>query len=185
MRTGLYAAALALRRMGDRLAKFLERTILMPLIVPQLITGLALLLILNRAGVGLSLATIILGQSLVWMPIVVTQVYARLRRLDPQLEWASMDLGATRVATFFLVTLPAIRTSVIGSALLVFTLSFDELPVTFFLTGAENTLPMYIWSMLRIGITPEINAIATLTVFASIMLIILGIRFLLRSREDR
>lgn len=175
--------ALALHRLGGRTAAILERTFLLPLVVPQLITGLALLLILNRSGVGLSLLTIILGQSLVWMPIVVTQVYARLQRLDPELEQASLDLGASRLETFFLVILPSIRTAVIGSALLVFTLSFDELPVTFFLTGSENTLPMHIWSMLRIGITPEINAIATLTVLASILFIVLGIRLLLPPRD--
>lgn len=170
--------ALTLRRLEGRVARLLERTILMPLIVPQLITGLALLLILNRSGIQLSLLTIILGQSIVWMPLVVTQVYTRLRGLEAELEQASMDLGANRLQTFSLVTLPSIRTSVLGSALLVFTLSFDELPVTFFLTGSENTLPMHIWSMLRIGITPEINAIASLTVLASIVLILLGIRFL-------
>jgi len=173
--------ALALRRIKGNFARLLERTILMPLIVPQLITGLALLLILNRAGVQLSLLTIILGQSIVWMPLVVTQVYARLQSLEVELEQASMDLGANRLQTFWRVTLPSIRTSVIGSALLVFTLSFDELPVTFFLTGSENTLPMHIWSMLRIGITPEINAIASLTVLVSVILILAGIR-LLRSK---
>lgn len=178
------ALALALRMMGARMAAFLERTFLMPLIVPQLITGLALLLILNRSGIELSLLTIILGHSLVWMPIVVTQVYARLRRLDPQLEQASMDLGANRFQTFLYVTLPSIRVSIIGSALLVFTLSFDELPVTFFLTGSENTLPMHIWSMLRIGITPEINAIATITVTVSIVLVIVGLQLLWKSKES-
>lgn len=95
----------------------------------------------------------------------------------------TMDLGANRLQTFFLITLPNIRTAVVGSALLVFTLSFDELPVTFFLTGAQNTLPMHIWSMLRIGITPEINAIASLTVGVSIVLILIGLRLLARNRE--
>lgn len=175
--------ALALRRIGGRLGALLEQTMLMPLIIPQLITGLALLIILNRSGAGLSLASVILGQSIVWMPIVVTQVYARLQQLKANLEQASMDLGANRLFTFFLVTLPTIRTAVIGSALLVFTLSFDELPVTFFLTGAENTLPMHIWSMLRIGITPEINAIASLTVGVSIVLILLGLRLLAKDRR--
>jgi len=174
--------ALGLRRLRGRLANGFERALLLPLIVPQLITGLALLIILHRLGIGLSLLTVILGQSLVWVPIVVTQVLARLQRVNPNLEQASMDLGGNRLQTFFLITLPGIRTAVIGSALLVFTLSFDELPVTFFLTGSRNTLPMHIWSMLRIGITPEINAIATLTVGLSVVLIIVGIRLLTRTR---
>ncbi len=175
--------ALALARLRGRLADLLERTFLLPLIVPQVITGLALLLLLNRSGVGLSLGTVILGQTLVWTPIVMTQVLARLKRVDANLAQASMDLGAGRLATFFLVVLPNIRTAVIGSALLVFTLSFDELPVTFFLTGAENTLPMHIWSMLRIGITPEINAIASITVGVSILLIFAAVRLLARNRK--
>jgi len=175
--------ALALRRLGGRLGTSIERALLLPLIIPQLITGLAVLLILNRLGVGLSLGTVILGQSLVWMPIVVTQVLARLQRVNPNLEKASMDLGAGAWHTFFLITLPSIRTAIIGSALLVFTLSFDELPVTFFLTGSQNTLPMHIWSMLRIGITPEINAIATVTVGVSVLLILAGIRMLARDRR--
>tara|TARA_R100000365_G_C2748110_1_gene78913 strand:+ start:4133 stop:4924 length:792 start_codon:yes stop_codon:yes gene_type:complete len=173
------ALAMALRGAGTRIAAVLERMILMPLIVPQLVTGLAVLLVLNRSDVQLSLLTIILGQSIVWMPIVVTQVYARLMALPPEIEQAARDLGANPVQTFFLITLPSISTAVAGSALLVFTLSFDELPVTFFLTGSENTLPMFIWSMMRVGITPEINAIATITVIGSIVMIALGTKLLL------
>lgn len=93
-----------------------------------------------------------------------------------------MDLGANRIQTFFRVILPNISTALIGSELLVFTLSFDELPVTFFLIGARNTLPMYIWSMLRTGITPEINAIATITVGFSIILILSGMWLLGREQ---
>lgn len=166
--------ALAMWRLPHRIAAVLERAFLLPLIIPQIITGLALLVILNRVGVELSLATIVIGQAIVWMPIMVTVVYARLRRLGPELAQASRDLGAPPFATFFLVTLPNIKTSVIGAALLIFTLSFDELPVTFFLTGGDNTLPMHIWSMLRLGITPEINAVATITVGVSIILILAG-----------
>lgn len=175
--------ALALRRLPARLRDFLERTLLLPLIIPQIITGLSLLIILNRAGVELSLATVVLGQSIVWMPIVVTVVHARLLRIGGELEAASADLGANAWQTFFLITWPSIRTSVLGAALLVFTLSFDELPVTFFLIGGDNTLPMYIWSMMRIGITPEINAIATITVGVSIVLILLGVKTLVRDLE--
>lgn len=172
--------ALALRRLPPWLRAFLERTLLLPLIIPQIITGLALLIILNRAGIKLSLATVVLGQSIVWMPIVVTVVHARLLRIGGELEAASADLGANAWQTFFLITWPNIRTSVVGAALLVFTLSFDELPVTFFLIGGDNTLPMHIWSMMRIGITPEINAIATITVGVSIVLILLGMLRIVR-----
>ena len=111
-------------------------------------------------------------------PIVLTQVYARLRRFDRSIEEASMDLGANRRQTLIRVTLPNIRTAMLGSALLVYTLSFDEVAITFFLTGTDNTLPMHIWSMLREGVTPEINAIATITIAVSIVLIVLSLRLL-------
>ena len=113
-----------------------------------------------------------------------SQVYARLRRLHRRLEEASADLGANLWQTFLRITLPNIRTAILGSALLVFTLSFDEIAIAFFLTGADNTLPMHIWSMLREGISPEIAAIATITVSASIALMLIGLRLLRSKRED-
>jgi spermidine/putrescine transport system permease protein len=113
---------------------------------------------------------------------VVTQVYARLQRFNRRLEEASSDLGARPWQTFFLVTLPNIRSAIFGSALLSFTLSFDEIPVTFFLTGRDNTLPMFIYSTLRRGITPEINAVGTIIVLLSLGLIVLSV-YLLRDSE--
>ena len=118
----------------------------------------------SQLGVELSLTTVIIGHGTAFAAIVITSVYARLERFDRRIIEASADLGATPLRTFWKVTLPNIRTSIIGSSLLVFTLSFDEIPVTFFLTGRDNTLPMYIWSAIRRGITPEINAIGTVII---------------------
>jgi len=162
----------------------LERLLMIPLIVPGLITGLSILLIFNRTDLGLSLFSVMIGHSVFMMPIVFAQVYARLRRFDRVIEEASMDLGGTRVQTFLRITLPNIRTALLGSALLVFTLSFDEVAITFLLTGTENTLPMHIWSMLREGVTPEINAIASITIAASIILIVLSLK-MLGTRDPR
>jgi spermidine/putrescine transport system permease protein len=127
---------------------------------------------------------VILGHATALVAIVVTQVFARLQRLNRTLEEASADLGAKPWETFFLVVLPNIRSAVIGSALLAFTLSFDEIPVTFFLTGRDNTLPMYIWSTMRRGITPEINAVGTLIVLLSLVLIVASV-WLLSEKEER
>jgi spermidine/putrescine transport system permease protein len=172
--------AFALDRFSFPGKRALEQGLLIPLIVPGLITGLALLLVLKELDIRLSLATVIIGHSIWCLPIIVTQVFARLRRFDRTIEEASMDLGATRAQTFLRVTLPNIRTALIASALLTFTLSFDEVPVTFFLTGTQNTLPMHIWSMLREGVTPEINAIATITITISMFLLIAALRLLKR-----
>jgi len=178
------AAAFALDRFRFPGRRLFERLLLLPLMIPGLITGLAILLVMKQLDFRLSLVTVIIGHSIAWMPIVVTQVYARLRRFDRRWEEASMDLGANRRQTFFRVTLPNIRTAILGSALLVFTLSFDEIAITFFLTGSDNTLPMHIWSMLREGITPQIAAIASITVGFSVLLILLGARLSSTSRDD-
>ena len=100
------------------------------------------------------------------------------------MEEASADLGARPWQTFFFVTLPNIRSALIGSALLSFTVSFDEIPVTFFLTGRDNTLPMYIYSTLRRGITPEINAVGTVIVVLSLGLIVLSVYLLRKSAKE-
>jgi len=135
-------------------------------------------------GINLSLETVILGHATGLVSIVVTQVFARLQRFNRRIEEASSDLGARPWQTFFYVTLPNIRAALIGSALLSFTVSFDEIPVTFFLTGRDNTLPMYIYSTLRRGITPEINAVGTVIVVLSLGLIVLSVYLLRQSEKE-
>ena len=126
-------------------------------------------------GFPLSLETVIFGHATALLGVVVTQVYARLQRLPRSLEEASGDLGATPLRTFLYITLPNLRSAILGAGLLSFVLSFDEIPVTFFLTGRDNTLPMYIYSTMRRGVTPEINAVGTLIVLASLILIVLSV----------
>jgi spermidine/putrescine transport system permease protein len=156
--------------------------VLLPLVLPGIITGIAMLNLFKIMGFRLSLETVIIGHATALLSVVVTQVFARLQRLNRNLEEAAADLGAKPWETFLYIVLPNIRSAIIGSALLSFTLSFDEIPVTFFLTGRDNTLPMYIWSTMRRGITPEINAVGTLIVAASLVLIALSV-WMLRSNE--
>lgn len=151
-----------------------RRLVMMPLMLPGIVTGVSLLNFFILSGARLSLTLVILGHITFLIPVIMTQVYARLERIDPALEEASMDLGASRIQTFLHVTLPNIRTSIIGAALLAFTISLDEVPVTFFLTGRDNTLPLEIWAMLRTGITPEINAISTIIILFSVVAILLS-----------
>ena len=164
-------AAFAIDRYDFPLKSVFTRTLLLPLTLPGIVTGIAMLNFYKQIGITPSLWTVIIGHATALSGVVVTQVLARLQRLNKSIEEASADLGATPMQTFWLVTLPNIKTAILGSALLSFTLSFDEIPVTFFLTGRENTLPMYIYSTLRTGITPEINAIGTIIVLVSIVLI--------------
>ena len=175
--------AFALDRYKIPGAAFIEQLTLIPLIVPGLITGLAILIVVKRMGVPLTLWTVVLGHTVGWLPVVVSQVHARLRRFDRRLEEASFDLGANPLQTFWRVTFPSIRNAVLGSSLLVMTLSLNEVAITFFLTGKDNTMPMHIWSMLRHGISPEINAIATLSILISAVAVIVALRAL-RSRGE-
>ena len=112
---------------------------------------------------------VVLGHAAALTSVVVTQVFARLQRLDRAQEEASQDLYANEWQTFRYVTFPNIRTAVLGAGLLVFTLSLDEIAVTFFLIGRQNTLPLQIWGLLRRGITPEVNAAATVIFLISVV----------------
>ncbi|MTH79753.1 ABC transporter permease [Paracoccus aestuariivivens] len=176
-------AALALHRYDFPGKRLFQNTLILPLSLPGIVTGIAMLNFYKQIGIPQSLGAVIIGHATALMGIVVSQVLARLERLNPRLLEASADLGVRPIATFWMVTLPSIRSSVIGSALLCFTLSFDEIPVTYFLTGRDVTLPIYIYSTLRRGITPEINAIGTMIVAASILIIIFSVR-LLRDRNQ-
>jgi spermidine/putrescine transport system permease protein len=171
-------AAFAIDRADFPGKTIFRRLVMLPLTLPGIITGISMLNMFRMLGFNLSLETVILGHGTALVAIVVTQVYARLQRFDRRLEEASGDLGGRPWQTFLRVTLPNIRSAIIGSGLLAFTLSFDEIPVTFFLTGRDNTLPMYIYSTLRRGITPEINAIGTIIVVVSLGLIFLSITLL-------
>lgn len=171
-------AAIALDRIEFRGKTLFRRLVLLPIALPGVITGVSMLNLFKLMGMNLSLETVILGHATGLVSIVVTQVFARLQRVSRSIEEVSADLGARPIQTFLFVTLPNIKTAIIGSALLSFTVSFDEIPVTFFLTGRDNTLPMYIWSTLRRGITPEINAVGTLIVLSSLILIVVSVRML-------
>jgi len=175
--------ALALDRYDFPGKTVFRRLVILPITLPGLITGVSMLTFFRSVGVDLSIWTVIIGHGTALTAIVVTNVFARLQRFDRRVEEASADLGATPLQTFWFVTLPNIRSAIIGSSLISFTLSFDEIPVTFFLTGRDNTLPMYIWSVIRRGITPEINAIGTIIVVVSIALILISVFMMYNENE--
>ena len=161
------SAATGVHRYAPRWKNALRSGASLPIMVPHLILGIALLSFYNLAQVNLSLTTVIFGHTVVAFPYVFLVISARLVGFDQSLEEAARDLGAGTFTILREITLPMLAPAILTSALISFTLSFDEVVVTFFTTGTENTLPMVIWSMLRFGITPEINAIATLTVVVS------------------
>lgn len=169
--------ALAMNKNEFILKRFFERIALLPITLPGILTGVAMLSFFPLLGIPISLTAVIIGHTTFLICLVLTQVYARLKRLDPFLEEAAADLGSTPFQTFWKVTLPNIKTAIIGSSLLAFTLSLDEIPVTFFLIARDNTLPIEIYTMLRRGITPEVNAISTLIFLVSLVALVLSVKY--------
>jgi putrescine transport system permease protein len=149
-----------------------------PLVMPEVITGLSLLLLFVSVNFDRGFWTVILSHTTFTMCFVAVVVQSRLVTFDRSLEEAAMDLGATPFKTFMQVTLPVISPAVVSGWILAFTLSLDDLVLASFTSGpGANTLPMKIYSQVRLGVTPEINAICTLmiavifvgVVFVSIM----------------
>ena len=174
-------AALALDRATFPGKTLFRRLVLLPLILPGIITGLSLLMFAVFAGVQLSSFTVFLGHGTALISVATTELFAGLQKIDRAQEEASLDLGATPWQTFWRVTLPSLKLSLIAAGLLIFTLSMDEIAVTFFLIGRDNTLPLEIWGRLRRGITPEINAVSTLIFAVSVGLIVIWYHLRTRS----
>ena len=177
-------ATFALHKFDFAGKKLLERIVLMPITLPGIVTGVAMLSFFPKIGVELSLVAVGIGHITFLLAIVVTQLLSRFKRLDPNLEQAAYDLGATPLTTFFTVIIPNIRTAIIGAALLCLVLSMDEIPVTFFLIARDNTLPIEIYGMMRRGITPEVNAISTLIFLVTVLILSISLR-LTRNTNDQ
>lgn len=165
-------AALGLERRPFRRQEAVEGALALPLVIPEVMMGVALMLFFLLVQWPLGLATVTIGHAAFNLPLVTILVRARLKKLDPSLEEAARDLGATSWQAFRRVTLPLLMPAVAGSALLALTVSFDDFIVTFFTAGAgSTTLPLYVYSMVKSGVTPVINALSALLVLLSMALI--------------
>jgi spermidine/putrescine transport system permease protein len=143
--------------------------ITLPIMMPGLLIGVAILVLsTNILHIQPSLPVAIIGQTVLATPFVVLVVSSRLEALDRNFERAAADLGAGPVQRFTFVVLPLIYPGIIAGALIAFTLSLDEFVVTNFIIGADQTLPIYIYNQLKFGITPEVNAIATLMLLGTL-----------------
>ncbi|MCO5082808.1 MAG: ABC transporter permease subunit [Rhizobiaceae bacterium] len=159
-------AALALTRYTRFRGRVLfSGMVFAPLVMPEVITGLSLLLLFVAVGLDRGFVTVTLAHITFTMCFVAVVVQSRLMTFDRSLEEAAMDLGATPVKTFFQVTLPVILPAIISGWMLAFTLSLDDLVIASFTSGpGATTLPMKIYSQVRLGVTPEINAACTILI---------------------
>ncbi|MAK90621.1 MAG: spermidine/putrescine ABC transporter permease PotC [Oceanospirillaceae bacterium] len=178
------SAAVALARYRFRLQNFYRMLLFVPMVMPDIVLGIALLIFFVGVGVNLGVTSIIIGHCTFLTSYVFIVVSSRLAGMNPVIEAASADLGANEWQTFRRVTLPLILPGVIGGALLSFIISMDDLVITYFISGVDSTtLPVFILSMIRRGIKPEINAIATLMLFSSVLIASLGIYFKSRNSD--
>lgn len=187
VRAGLLATAIALvlgsmaafavhrfRFFGRESIAFL---LILPLALPGIITGMALNSFISFTGLSFSLLTIVIGHATFCIVVVYNNVIARLRRTEGSLTEASMDLGADGWQTFRFVTLPMIATSLVAGALLAFALSFDEVVVTTFTAGAQNTLPIWIFGNIRLGQRlPQVNVVVFFVIVVSLIPVALAQR---------
>ncbi|MEH3146594.1 MAG: ABC transporter permease [Methylobacterium frigidaeris] len=161
----LAAFALDRRRLPGR--PLLSGLVYAPMVMPEVITGLSLLLLFVGLGIDRGLVTIVIAHATFTLSFVAVVVQARLRSLDRSLLEAASDLGAPPERVFLTVTLPLIAPAVVAGFLLAFTLSMDDLVIASFVAGpGATTLPMRLYSQVRLGVTPEINAISTLLIAA-------------------
>lgn len=164
--------AVALERYPFRGQAGFEGLLLMPIIIPEIMMGVAMLLFFVMIGLPLSLLTMTIAHTVFNFPVVALIVRARLRKLDPQLEEAARDLGATAWAAFRRVTLPLLMPGIVGALLMAFTLSLDDFLISFFLAGVgSTTLPVKVYGMLKTTVTPEVNALSAVMVVISMGLV--------------
>jgi putative spermidine/putrescine transport system permease protein len=200
IRAGVFATAVALllgtmaafavhrfRFFGREAISFI---FVLPLALPGIITGMALNSFISFSGVSFSLTTIVIGHATFCIVVVYNNVLARLRRTQTSLVEASMDLGADGWQTFRFVTLPVIATALVAGGLLAFALSFDEIVVTIFTAGAQNTLPIWIFGNIRLGQQlPQVNVVVLFVILVTLIPVTLAQRLtrdtgVLRSRAQ-
>ncbi len=172
------AAALAIEKYRFRIRTAMTRVLYLPLIIPDIVLAIALLTFYVQVKFPRGLTSVILAHVVFNIAYVTIVVRARLEGYDDTIEEAALDLGANRWHTFWRITFPLIAPGIIGGALLAFTLSIDDFVITFFTAGVgSTTLSVYIYSSLKFGITPELNAISTMLLVNSIVFILLFLWF--------
>lgn len=177
---------LALHYCGGRSVarEAMQLAVFLPFLMPPIITGLALLIFFRESGVPRSLLTVIAGHTIFVQALAYRTIVVRLQSLGPSMIEASTDLGASAWQTFIHIVLPNLRSTLIGAGVLSFALSFDETLITLLVTGTDSTLPIRLWAMMRLGFTPDINALVALILALTTLLCVLAVRHLLPGEQE-
>lgn len=174
-------AAVGMYRYQFRGKTALDAMLYLPIVIPEIVMGISLLALFSQFEIPLGYLTLIAAHITFSIPFVVVVVRARMAGFDRSIEEAAMDLGATPWGTFIKVTVPIIAPGILASALLAFTLSIDDVIISFFVAGpSSSTLPLKIFSMVKFGVSPEINALSTLMLVVTLFLVIIAERIRMR-----
>jgi spermidine/putrescine transport system permease protein len=180
------AAAAAISRIGStHLRAAITALLFIPITLPGVFLGVALLVYFHEIKLSLSLTTVTIAHVIYVIPYFLLIARAAFERLDPTLDEAAQDLGASGFQVFRKVTFPQIYPLLIGAAALAFALSFDEFIITFYVIGPDSTLPMFIWSSLKRTVDPSVNVISTILLCVSIILWIVTFLIVVRSERRR
>lgn len=166
------SAALGIVRSGRRLRGVVEGLLGLPLLIPEIVTAVALLMLFVLAGIRLGLMSVILAHTVFCIPFAYYPIRSRLAALDPALSEAASDLYAPAWRRFLRIELPLLAPGIFAGALLAFISSLGDFVITYFVAGpGATTLPVYIYGMIRTGITPEVNALSTLLLLTSVVIV--------------
>ena len=158
-----------------------------PVVIPEIVLGIALLTLFAKINIPRGMLTLILAHVTFSVPFVIFNVRARLSGYDNSIEEASMDLGANRIVTFFEITLPVLAPGIAGGALLAFTLSIDDVIISYFVNGQTKTYPLKVMESIKSGVAPDVNALSTLILVGTIILVVLtqGDLFKKKKKSER
>lgn len=167
--------AVGMQRLQSRTKAPMEYLSTLPIMIPEIILGMVFMAFFSLLGLPFGMATLVIGHTAFCIPYVFMLVKARLVGLDKSLAEAARDLGAGEVRVFFDITLPLVAPAILSGMLLSFAMSMDDVIISIFVTGVEvNTLPIKIYSQIKFGVTPEINALCTLMLAATVLLVLLS-----------
>lgn len=161
--------------------KFINELLYIPIVIPEIVLGISLLCIYSLMKVELGMFTLILSHIAFSIPFVIVNVNSVMDMMNPNLEEAASDLGASRVTTFFKIVLPSLVPGILSGAQLAFTLSLDDVVISYFTAGPDsNTLPLQVFSMIKTGVTPDVNALITIMLLIIFISLFISMSFSLR-----
>lgn len=161
----------------------IDALLYIPVVIPEIVLGISLLTLFANVNIPRGMVSLVLAHTTFSVPYVIFNVRARLAGYDNSIEEASMDLGAGRVKTFMHITLPVLAPGIGGGALLAFTLSLDDVIVSYFTNGQTMTFPLKVWAGIKSGVAPDVNALSTLILIATVLLVVLTQSGILMKRK--